>query len=71
MIASTMRIGERRIIAVVANRRTKGIQGRGSIMIKDIVANLSVGISRDVATEFAVSVAATLNSHVTGKRLPL
>jgi nucleotide-binding universal stress UspA family protein len=35
-------------------------------MIKDIVANLSVGISRDVATEFAVSVAATLNSHVTG-----
>jgi nucleotide-binding universal stress UspA family protein len=35
-------------------------------MIKDIVANLSVGISRDVATEFAVSVAATLESHVTG-----
>src|SRR6516164_1912956 len=35
-------------------------------MIKDIVANLSVGVSRDVATEFAVSVAATLNSHVTG-----
>ena len=35
-------------------------------MIKDIVANLSVGISRDVATGFAVSVAATLDSHVTG-----
>jgi len=35
-------------------------------MIMDIVANLSVGISRDVATEFAVSVAATLDSHVTG-----
>jgi nucleotide-binding universal stress UspA family protein len=35
-------------------------------MIKDIVANLSVGISREVATEFAVSVAATLDSHVTG-----
>src|SRR5262245_26102808 len=35
-------------------------------MIKDIVANLSVGISRDVATEYAVSVAATLDSHVTG-----
>ena len=35
-------------------------------MIKDIVANLSVGISRDVATEFAVSVAATLESYVTG-----
>ena len=36
------------------------------MMIKDIVANLSVGISRDVATEFAVSVAAMLDSHVTG-----
>ena len=35
-------------------------------MIKDIVANLSVGISRDVATDFAVSVAAALVSHVTG-----
>jgi hypothetical protein len=35
-------------------------------MIKDIVANLSVGISRDVATGFAVSLAATLDSHVTG-----
>jgi len=35
-------------------------------MIKNIVANLSVGISRDVATEFAVSVAATLESYVTG-----
>jgi nucleotide-binding universal stress UspA family protein len=57
---------ERRIVAVVANRGSKGIQGCGSIMIKDIVANLSVGISRDVATEFAVSVAATLDSHVTG-----
>ena len=34
-------------------------------MIKDIVANLSVGISRDVATGFAVSVAVTL-SQVTG-----
>jgi len=35
-------------------------------MIKDIVANLSVGISRDVATDLAVSVGATLDSHVTG-----
>jgi hypothetical protein len=35
-------------------------------MVKDIVANLSVGISRDVATGFVVSVAATLDSHVTG-----
>src|SRR6516165_770701 len=54
--------GERRSIAVVANRRTNGVQGCGSIMIKDIVANLSVGISRDVATEFGVSAAATLDS---------
>jgi nucleotide-binding universal stress UspA family protein len=46
--------------------RHRCVQGRESIMIKDIVANLSVGISRDVATEFAVSVAATLDSHVTG-----
>jgi len=57
---------ERRIVAAVADRRTKGVQGCVSIMIKDIVANLSVGISRDVATEFAVSVAATLDSHVMG-----
>jgi nucleotide-binding universal stress UspA family protein len=35
-------------------------------MIKDVVANLSVGISREVATEFAVSVAAMLHSHITG-----
>jgi nucleotide-binding universal stress UspA family protein len=35
-------------------------------MIKDIVANLSVGVSRDVATDFAVSVAAALDSHLTG-----
>jgi nucleotide-binding universal stress UspA family protein len=35
-------------------------------MIKDIVANLSVGVSRDVATDFAVSVAATLDSRLTG-----
>jgi len=57
---------ERRIIAVVANRRINGVQGCGSIMIKDIVANLAVGVSRDVATDFAVSVAAMLDSHLTG-----
>jgi len=57
---------ERRIIAVVANRRIKGVQGCGSIMIKDIVANLAVGVSRDVATDCAVSVAAMLDSHLTG-----
>ena len=41
-------------------------KGKNEIMIKDIVANLSVGVSRDVATDFAVSVAATLDSRLTG-----
>src|SRR3974390_140751 len=35
-------------------------------MIKDIVVNLAVGGSADVATPFAVSVAAELNAHLTG-----
>jgi len=35
-------------------------------MIKDLVANLSVGTSRDVATDFAVSVAAAFNAHLVG-----
>jgi nucleotide-binding universal stress UspA family protein len=35
-------------------------------MIKDIVANLAVGTSRDVVTDFAISVAATLDAHLTG-----
>jgi nucleotide-binding universal stress UspA family protein len=35
-------------------------------MIKDIVANLSVGRSRDVTTDFAVSVAAAFNAHLAG-----
>jgi hypothetical protein len=35
-------------------------------MIKDIVVNLPVGGSRDVATPFAVSVAAALKAHLTG-----
>lgn len=35
-------------------------------MIKDIVANLSVGPARDVATDFAVSVAAAFEAHLTG-----
>src|ERR1700687_5558202 len=35
-------------------------------MIKDIVANLSVGRSRDVTTDFAVSVAATFDAHLAG-----
>ena len=36
------------------------------MMIKDIIANLSVGASRDVAPDFAVSVAATFDAHLTG-----
>jgi nucleotide-binding universal stress UspA family protein len=35
-------------------------------MIKDIVVNLSVGPARDVATDFAVSVAATFDVHLSG-----
>jgi nucleotide-binding universal stress UspA family protein len=35
-------------------------------MIKDIVVNLPVGTSRDVATHFSVSVAAKLDAHLTG-----
>ena len=41
-------------------------KGENEIMIKDIVANLSVGGSRDVTTDFAVSVAATFGAHLTG-----
>jgi nucleotide-binding universal stress UspA family protein len=35
-------------------------------MIKDIVVNLSFGPARDVATDFAVSVAATFDAHLSG-----
>ena len=35
-------------------------------MIKDIVANLAVGGTRDVATDFAVSVATAFDAHLTG-----
>jgi nucleotide-binding universal stress UspA family protein len=35
-------------------------------MIKDIVANLAIGSSCDVAADFAVSVASTFNAHLTG-----
>jgi nucleotide-binding universal stress UspA family protein len=35
-------------------------------MIKDIVANLTIGSSRDVAMDFAVSVAAAFDAHLTG-----
>jgi nucleotide-binding universal stress UspA family protein len=35
-------------------------------MIKDIVVNLSVGPARDMATDFAVSVAATFDAHLAG-----
>jgi len=35
-------------------------------MFKDVVASLAVGASRDVAMDFAVSVAATFNANLTG-----
>ena len=35
-------------------------------MIKDIVVNLPVGKSADVATSFAVSLAAKFDAHLTG-----
>jgi hypothetical protein len=35
-------------------------------MIKDIVVNLSVGPTRDVATDFAVSMAGTFEAHLAG-----
>jgi nucleotide-binding universal stress UspA family protein len=35
-------------------------------MIKDIIANLAVGTARDVAGDFAVSVASTFDAHLTG-----
>jgi nucleotide-binding universal stress UspA family protein len=35
-------------------------------MIKDIVVNLPIGPARDVATDFAVSVAGTFDAHLTG-----
>ena len=35
-------------------------------MIKDIVVNLSVGPTRDVATDFAVSMAGIFEAHLAG-----
>ena len=35
-------------------------------MIKDLLTNLSVGTARDVAMEFAVSVAAAFDAHLAG-----
>jgi nucleotide-binding universal stress UspA family protein len=35
-------------------------------MLRDVIANLQLGSSRSVATDFAISVAATFNAHVTG-----
>jgi hypothetical protein len=49
---------------MVTNLRTP--EGETQIMIKDIVANLLVGSSRDVATDFAVSVAVIFDAHLTG-----
>jgi nucleotide-binding universal stress UspA family protein len=44
----------------------RALPARGEIMIKDIVANLSLRDSPDVAMNFAVSVAAVFNAHLTG-----
>ena len=35
-------------------------------MIKDLVVNLAVGSASDVATDFAASMAATFDAHLTG-----
>src|SRR5262245_9354123 len=35
-------------------------------MLRDVIANLQLGGSRAAATDFAISVAATFNAHVTG-----
>lgn len=35
-------------------------------MIKDIVVNLSVGATRDAASEYAISIASTLGAHLAG-----
>ena len=35
-------------------------------MLRDVIANLQLGSSRSVATDFAISVAAAFNAHVTG-----
>ena len=35
-------------------------------MIKDIVVNLSVGAKANSASEYAISVAAALDAHLTG-----
>lgn len=37
---------------------------QGATMIKDILVNLSVGATRDVAAEYALSVASTLDAHL-------
>ena len=35
-------------------------------MIKDLVANLTVGADRDVAAEFAISIAEAFEAHIAG-----
>ena len=40
-------------------------------MIKDIVVNLNVGAKANSASDYAISVAAALDAHLTGKRFPL
>jgi nucleotide-binding universal stress UspA family protein len=45
---------------------TNAAQKAGSAMIKDIIVNLSVGKPRDVAGDYAISVAAAFDAHLSG-----
>ena len=40
-------------------------------MIKDIVVNLNVGAKANSASDYAISVAAALDAHLTGNCFPL
>ena len=40
-------------------------------MIKDIVVNLNVGADANRASDYAISVTAALDAHLTGGRFPL
>ncbi|MFL6935922.1 MAG: universal stress protein [Xanthobacteraceae bacterium] len=49
-----------------SNARAVLVGEQGSAMIKDVVVPLSVAGTRDVAADFALSVAAAFDAHVTG-----
>jgi nucleotide-binding universal stress UspA family protein len=51
---------------VAAKGGTNSTWRREPIMLKDILLNLPLGTSRDFATDFAVSVAAAFDAHLTG-----